>query len=150
MPTGRPTSTSPRSPRAQHVRRGLADLDPPGAAAAGEVRVRRRGPARLRGRFAGLRRLHHQRLDGAPLGAVLQRARAQLRQHRGLGDPARGHGPAAREAEARAWSTSAACCPRALWPASTRRKIASASTSPRTGITLITPEMLGQEVFRQR
>jgi hypothetical protein len=47
---------------AQHLRSGVADLDLPGAAAAREVRVRRRGTTRRGGRLAGVRRLHRQRL----------------------------------------------------------------------------------------
>ena len=42
--------------RAQHLRRGLADLDLPGADAAGEVRARRRRPPRHRHQLAGVRR----------------------------------------------------------------------------------------------
>ena len=59
------------TPGAQPLRRGVADLDLPGAAAAGEVRARRRGPPRHGGQLDGRRRLHHLRCRGAPLAAVL-------------------------------------------------------------------------------
>ena len=52
------------TPGAQPLRQVVADLDLPGAAAAGEVRLRRRRTARRRDRLDGLGRLHHQRLDG--------------------------------------------------------------------------------------
>ena len=40
-------------------------------------------------RFDRLGRLHRERLDGAALAALLQRARAQPQHDRGFGDPAR-------------------------------------------------------------
>ena len=75
-PTGTPTSTSPPPmPQLEPVRHALADLDLPAAAAAGQVRAQPGRPPRHGDRVAGLGRLH--RLGrGAPLGAVLQRARA--------------------------------------------------------------------------
>ena len=57
----------------------------PGAAAAGQVRVRRRRPPRHGGRFAGVRRLHHQRLDACaarccfPTCACTASARSRIR-----------------------------------------------------------------------
>jgi glucose-1-phosphate adenylyltransferase len=51
----------------------LADLDVPGAAAAGQVRVRRPRPSRDRGQLDGLGRLHRRRLHAHALAGLLQR-----------------------------------------------------------------------------
>jgi hypothetical protein len=75
--------------RAEHVRQGLADLDLPGAAAAGQVRARRGRPPRRGDQRAGVGRLHRVGLDGAPVGAVLQRAGALLQHDRAGGGAAR-------------------------------------------------------------
>ena len=58
---------------AQPLRHRLADLDLPGAAAAGQVRVRRPRPSRDRGQLDGLGRLHHRRLYAQALAGLLQR-----------------------------------------------------------------------------
>ncbi len=58
--------SNPRHAGAQPVRHRMADLDAPGAIAAGQVRLRRRRwAARHGGGFGGIRRLHHQRRDGS-------------------------------------------------------------------------------------
>jgi glucose-1-phosphate adenylyltransferase len=56
----------------------LAHLDLSGAAAAGQVRLRRRRAPRHGRGLHGLRRLRHLRRHGASLAAVLQRARQLL------------------------------------------------------------------------
>ena len=61
-----------RHARAESLRRGLADLDLPGAGALGEVRARRGRAARRGHQFAGLGWLHHLRRHGARVAAVLQ------------------------------------------------------------------------------
>ena len=79
--------------------------------AAGEIRARRRRPAR-HGRFvAGVRRLHRLRLGAAQFAALRQRARALVRRDR----PRRSCCPASTSAAARACATSsstAACASR--------------------------------------
>ena len=54
---------------------------PPGAGAAGQVRIRPRRPPRRRPRLHGFRGLHHQRLHAARSHPLLERARAQLLLH---------------------------------------------------------------------
>jgi glucose-1-phosphate adenylyltransferase len=82
---------------------------------------------------------------GAPLAAVLARACAQLRRDRGLGDPARRRHRSPRQAAPRG---DGQALPRS------RRRHASATTLEadrkrfhvsENGITLVTPEMLGQQ-----
>ena len=51
----------------------LADLDLPGAAAAGQVRIRRPRPSRYCGQLDGLGRLHRRRLHAQALAGLLQR-----------------------------------------------------------------------------
>ena len=71
------------------------DLDPPGTAPPGQVRVRRRRPPRHGGRFAGVRRLHHLGRVRPPLRAVFKGAAAFLLPCRGGGAAAGGRcGPA--------------------------------------------------------
>jgi hypothetical protein len=55
----------------------LADLDLPGAAAAGQVRAGRPESPRCRGQLHGRRRLHRVRCDGARVAAVLERSRSR-------------------------------------------------------------------------
>ena len=107
---------------------GLADLDLPGAAAAREVRVRRRRPARHGDRLDRRQRLHHQRLDRAPLAAVLERPRPRLLHDRGFGDPARRRRGPPRGAAGGRWSTSIAGCRRADGRARSRTRTGGAST----------------------
>jgi glucose-1-phosphate adenylyltransferase len=59
---------------AQPLRSRLAAVDVSGAAAAGEVRVQRRRPARDGGAVHGGRRLHHLRQPRQRLGGVFRRA----------------------------------------------------------------------------
>src|SRR5262249_42415947 len=66
----------------------MADLDVSGAAAAGKIRVRRRQPTRNGGRLDGVWRMPDQRIAGATLAAVLERACAQLLHDRRLGGAA--------------------------------------------------------------
>ena len=143
--TGKRTSTSRKvTPAAQPLRPRLADLDLPGAAAAGEVRLRRRRPPRHGDRLAGLGRLHRR---------------------------------AARRCAARCCSPTCACtsarCSRTAWCCPTwwsgpacrlRRAVVDrhcrlereSLDDPRRfrvtdkGLTLITPEMLGQPVHQLR
>jgi hypothetical protein len=77
-----------RLARAQPLRRAVADLDLPGAAAAREVRARRRRPARHGGQLHGVRRLHHFRRRGARVAAVLARAGGRARGDRAFGGAA--------------------------------------------------------------
>jgi glucose-1-phosphate adenylyltransferase len=129
----------------QSLRRRLADLDAPGAAAAGEIRVRERAAARRRVRFAGIGRLHHQRLGGAALAAVLERARAQLLQHRGLGHPARREvhrHVVLRNCVVDRYCTLPAGLEVGVDPEQDRKRFFVTDR----GVTLVTPEMLGQDM----
>ena len=84
-----------RRSRARPLRPRLADLDLRRDHAAGEVRPRRRRPARHRHLVAGLGRLHRLRRDAAALAAVHRRPPALLRPRRERGRPAlRRHRPA--------------------------------------------------------
>ena len=69
-----------RRARARPLRPRLADLDLRRDHAAGEVRARRRRPARHRHLVAGVGRLHRLRRDAAPLAAVHRRARPFVRR----------------------------------------------------------------------
>ena len=72
--SGRPTSTSPRQARTRHLRPRLADLDLPGAAAAGQVRARRQRPARHGGQHLVSGGCIVSGSHVTQLGAVLERA----------------------------------------------------------------------------
>ena len=131
----------PRQPRVQPLRSRVADADLSAAGAAGEVRVRRRGPALRPGaRLDHLGRLHHLGQPRRGQRAVPERARAQLlhvdaehpdarRPRRPpLADPPRDHRPRRLHPARRAAS------------ATTRRKIASATPSPNSGIVVVTTD----------
>ena len=69
----------PRQPGVQPLRSGMAGAHAPGAGAAGEVRLRRRGPAlRDVARLDDLGRLHHLRQLGPRQRALPERPRPQL------------------------------------------------------------------------
>ena len=68
-----------REPRAQLVRRGLADLDVSAASAEREIHARRRGAARHRDQFDDRGRLHHFRRDGSRVAVVLERHGRRVR-----------------------------------------------------------------------
>ena len=87
-PIGRPISTSPTSCPSSTSTIRLADLDLRRDHAAGQVRARRRGPARPARFLAGLRRLHRLRRLAQALPAVHRRARQFLFSDRERGDPA--------------------------------------------------------------
>jgi glucose-1-phosphate adenylyltransferase len=137
-------------PGPEPLRPGLADLDLPGAAPAGEVRLQHRGaPRRGRG-LAGLRRLHRERLAREPLAPLHQRPRPQLLQHRGLGDPPRrGDRPQLRHpprGDRQPLQPAARASPWASIP----RPTASAFHVTDKGVTLVVPEMLGQQIHHLR
>jgi dTDP-glucose pyrophosphorylase len=66
----------------EYLRCRLADLDPPGTAAAGQIRARPRRQSRHGGERAGIGRLHRVGLARGALGAVLERADTLLLPHR--------------------------------------------------------------------
>ena len=69
-------------PDVQPLQPRVADPDLAGAAAAGEVRLRRRRADGARARLDGLRRRRRLGRRGAPLGALAERARPLLRERR--------------------------------------------------------------------
>ena len=75
----RPHGPDLGAPGVQPLQHGVADPDPPGPAAAGQVRVRRRRPHRPRAGLDGLPGGDHLRLGGQPVGDLAQRARRFVR-----------------------------------------------------------------------
>ena len=93
---GREHGAHPGDAGPEPVRQGLAHLDLPGAAPAGQVRLRRGRSARHGRGLARLRRLRDQRGDAASHPALLKRHRGELQQPGGLRDPPRRRGGPAR------------------------------------------------------
>ena len=110
--------------------------------AAGQVRARRRRPARHRRFVAGVRRLHRLRLDAAPLAAVHRRPPALVRARRERRRPALRRDRAERAAHQRDRRFAASGFPRGWSSARIPRLDAARFRRTSHGICLITQPMI--------